>query len=61
MAGSLIVIGLGGSGLGGLAHGFAGVVPQGMGIGIGGIGIGAIGIDIGMGIGIGGAQGFVGV
>lgn len=52
--------------MGGLAHGFAGVVPQGTGIGIGGIGIGgigigAIGIGIGMGIGIGGAQGFVGV
>ena len=53
MAGSLISIGLGGGGLTGLAHGFAGVVPQGIGIcgiGIGG-GMGGKGIGIGMGIG----------
>lgn len=60
MAGSLIVIGFGGSGLTGLAHGFAGGGPHGIGIGIGGIGIG-IGTGIGIGIGIGGAHGFVGV
>lgn len=75
MAGSLIVIGFGGFGLTGLAHGFAGVVPHGIGIGIGiggGIGIGCgmgmgigmgigMGMGMGIGIGIGGAHGFEGV
>ena len=61
MAGSLIVIGFGGSGLGGgLAHGLAG--PQGIGIGGKGIGGGCIGMGMGMGMGmgIGGAQGLTG-
>lgn len=66
MAGSLIVIGFGGFGLTGLAHGFAGVIPHGIGIGIGiggGIGIGCgmgigMGMGMGIGIGIGGAHGF---
>lgn len=66
MAGSLIVIGFGGSGFGGgFPHGFAGPQGIGIGIGIGGTGTGGIGmgigIGIGMGMGIGGAQGFVGV
>ena len=63
MAGSLIVIGFGGFGLTGLAHGFAGVVPHGIGIGCGmGMGIGmGIGMGMGIGIGIGGAHGFEGV
>lgn len=56
MAGSLISIGLGGGGLVGLTHGFAGGGPQGIGMGIGGTGIGigmGIGIGIGMGMGMG--------
>jgi len=52
MAGSLIVIGFGGSGLGGgLAHGLTG--PQGIGIGGKGIGGGCIGMGMGMGMGMG--------
>ena len=49
MAGSLISIGLGGRGLVGLTHGFAGGGPQGIGMGICGIGIGGTGKGIGMG------------
>lgn len=47
MAGSLISIGLGGGGLVGLTHGFAGGGPHGIGIGMGICGIGICGIGIG--------------
>lgn len=64
MAGSLISIGLGGGGLVGLTHGFAGGGPQGIGTGMGIIcGIGICGIGIGgtaMGMGICGTHPGVG-